>query len=269
MPTICSYCNYPNEGSGNYCSQCGESLTGTMAIRLTADEIAAIEAAHAEAEREAQEMSGKKIKSSPAIHAPAWVHGPLLAGPVYLDRTRPVTIGRDRINDIVFPALFISRYHAELAHDGTSFVVRDLGSKNGVYVNGDRVDRRLVKDGDRVSVGIFDLYFCERQGDAEIPASFYALLQHISMREIINVLSQNQKTGKLTVLDEENRQYTLYFQNGRIINALSPTSKGVEAAHQTIRLVSGKLRFTTSPVRCQVSIEQSPTELVRAALDLA
>lgn len=64
-----------------------------------------------------------------------------------------VTAGRDPGNTIQLLDDMISRRHAEFRLEGDRHVVADLGSINGVWVNGERVDRRILEDGDRVRVG--------------------------------------------------------------------------------------------------------------------
>lgn len=44
----------------------------------------------------------------------------------------------------------LSRKHAELELDGDGIVLRDLGSVNGTYVNGEKIDEARLKDGDRM-----------------------------------------------------------------------------------------------------------------------
>ena len=47
----------------------------------------------------------------------------------------------------------ISREHAAVERDGGKMVLRDLGSTNGTFCNGVRVERRELADGDKISVG--------------------------------------------------------------------------------------------------------------------
>src|SRR6185369_1408035 len=47
----------------------------------------------------------------------------------------------------------VSREHCELLHEGERVVLRDLGSTNGTFCNGARVDRRELVDGDKIMVG--------------------------------------------------------------------------------------------------------------------
>ena len=48
----------------------------------------------------------------------------------------PFTIGRGPGNDLVIPSLAVSRQHAEIAQTGDGYVIRDLGSRNGILVDG-------------------------------------------------------------------------------------------------------------------------------------
>lgn len=67
------------------------------------------------------------------------------------------TIGRDATADIVLDDPGISRTHAEIrvTNDGPRYVatIRDLGSTNGTFVNGDRATSTRIDDGDRVTIG--------------------------------------------------------------------------------------------------------------------
>jgi pSer/pThr/pTyr-binding forkhead associated (FHA) protein len=68
-----------------------------------------------------------------------------------------VTIGRIPDNDIQLDDFTVSRQHAVLVKQGSAWVVRDLGSLNGTYVNSARVDEVSVQHGDEVQIGRFRL----------------------------------------------------------------------------------------------------------------
>ncbi|HEX6917781.1 MAG TPA: DUF3662 and FHA domain-containing protein [Phycicoccus sp.] len=72
-------------------------------------------------------------------------------------------LGRDDSADIILDDPGISRRHSELrvTTDGPHFVttIRDLGSTNGTYVNGERVSTTHLEDGDRVTVGRTSITF--------------------------------------------------------------------------------------------------------------
>ena len=69
------------------------------------------------------------------------------------------TIGRTPDNDVPIDAEFISRHHAVALRAGGKTVIEDLNSTNGTYVNGQRISRRTLKDGDLVMLGKTEFRF--------------------------------------------------------------------------------------------------------------
>ena len=70
------------------------------------------------------------------------------------------TIGRSRSCDVVLGDANVSREHAEIRPRGGGWTITDLGSTNGVAVNGARVDRpQTLKPGDRIEIGTTVLTF--------------------------------------------------------------------------------------------------------------
>ena len=69
-----------------------------------------------------------------------------------------VLVGRDTDSaDLVLNSTHVSRRHAVIEHDGTKVTVQDAGSKNGIYVNDEKVVRREVTRHDKITVGDFTL----------------------------------------------------------------------------------------------------------------
>ena len=66
---------------------------------------------------------------------------------------RIVTIGRSRECDLVLSDPNVSRTHAELRHVGLDYFLIDKGSTNGMEVNGQRVKRHALADGDVITIG--------------------------------------------------------------------------------------------------------------------
>ena len=86
------------------------------------------------------------------------VEGPL-AGETFLIRKRVTTIGRALENDIVLEAIDVSRRHARIEYADGRFTIIDLGSTNGTFVNGVRVEHAPLRNGDRVALGTVVLEF--------------------------------------------------------------------------------------------------------------
>ena len=70
-----------------------------------------------------------------------------------------VVVGRSREADIVLQDPNASRRHAELRREEGGWQVVDLGSTNGIKVNGRRVDHHPLRPGDQITIGVTDLTF--------------------------------------------------------------------------------------------------------------
>jgi hypothetical protein len=76
--------------------------------------------------------------------------------------SRRTSIGRTPDNDIQVDTTFISRHHAVLLSNSDHCIVEDLNSTNGVLVNGRRVGRQILHDGDMVTVGRTEFKYQQR-----------------------------------------------------------------------------------------------------------
>jgi phosphoserine phosphatase RsbU/P len=64
-----------------------------------------------------------------------------------------VLIGRKSDADIVLPSPYVSRQHARLVKEGQGYLLVDLKSTHGTYVNGHRIEQRKLEIGDRIGLG--------------------------------------------------------------------------------------------------------------------
>ena len=76
--------------------------------------------------------------------------------------TRSVVLGRSRECDLHIADGNASRRHAEIVQEGATYFVLDLGSTNGTDLNGRRITREKLSDGDRITIGATDLVFGRR-----------------------------------------------------------------------------------------------------------
>ena len=83
-----------------------------------------------------------------------------------------LVIGRDPECDLRLDNTAVSRHHARIERRGASYVLRDLGSANGTYVNGMAISLWPIRPGDTARVAKFDLVFesgaAEPKDDTEI-----------------------------------------------------------------------------------------------------
>ncbi|WP_369214633.1 FHA domain-containing protein [Streptomyces flavofungini] len=76
-----------------------------------------------------------------------------LAGERFGIGAKPLTFGRKPANDVVIRDASISRFHAEVRREGHGFMLYDLGSSNGTFVNGERTTSRVLQPGDLITIG--------------------------------------------------------------------------------------------------------------------
>ncbi|WEG10137.1 FHA domain-containing protein [Microbacterium horticulturae] len=99
------------------------------------------------------------IDALPAGAALLIVRSGPTAGARYLLDNDVMTVGRHPEADIFFDDVTVSRRHAEITRDRSRFEIVDQRSLNGTYVNGERVDRAGLANGDEVRIGKFRLNF--------------------------------------------------------------------------------------------------------------
>jgi glycine cleavage system H protein len=81
------------------------------------------------------------------------------AGSKYSLSGAKVQIGRHPDSDIFLDDVTVSRRHAEVTLDGRQYVLSDVGSLNGTYVDGERIESEVLREGAQIQVGKFRLVF--------------------------------------------------------------------------------------------------------------
>ena len=164
-----------------------------------------------------------------------------------------MTMGREPDNDIIVENLLVSGYHARIDPAGREYILTDLQSKNGTFVNGERVTSTKLKDGDQILVGkhtiVFTLSPEEIQEDQKLtePTMFIEVAQGASEAE-----AQDPTPSGLdsTAISAE-RPAVLSFLSGRgdeyeIKKKLVKLGKGEEADVHIGGLFTPKVAATIS-----------------------
>jgi hypothetical protein len=87
-----------------------------------------------------------------------FVSGPLVGQTIHLERDI-TTIGSVAGNTVLLTDTGVSRKHVGIRKVGAGYELADLGSTNGVYVNGEKVARRKLEGGDVIRVGTTEIVF--------------------------------------------------------------------------------------------------------------
>jgi len=80
-------------------------------------------------------------------------------GRIFRIAGKQAVIGRDNSCEISIGDPRVSRRHALVSRENGSYIIEDIGGKSGVFVNGEKVSRHILKNGDEILLGITRLEF--------------------------------------------------------------------------------------------------------------
>ena len=180
MPSVyCARCGQASPEGARFCSHCGAPIMRAGAERPgeSTSTISLGGADLADGDYEEPLAEPAATEALPPGTALLLVKRGPNAGSRFLLDSELTTVGRHPGSDIFLDDVTVSRRHAEFYRHGTGFVVRDVGSLNGTYVNRERIEETSLNDGDEVQVGKFRLTFlagrrsqADRGGGAQVGA---------------------------------------------------------------------------------------------------
>ncbi len=152
--TTCPSCGHENARGANFCSSCGVRI-GTIRDEKT-DALAVEDLVQAEDQGDDHGFDRSGFGPDMGM---LFVGTGSKAGSRYALDTELVTAGRHPDSIIFLDDVTVSRRHAEVSNVAGEYIVRDVGSLNGTYVNRERVEEATLHDGDELQVGKFKLVF--------------------------------------------------------------------------------------------------------------
>ena len=166
---FCTQCGQQNPEDARFCARCGAALTvpgdgggAATAEQTTTLSMTGIDGAE---EHPAGDVADVGVESLPVGTALLVVkRGPNAGSRFLLDKDL-TTAGRHPESDIFLDDVTVSRRHAEFAREEAAFVVRDVGSLNGTYLNRERIEQARLSNGDEVQIGKFRLVYLTSAGE--------------------------------------------------------------------------------------------------------
>jgi hypothetical protein len=149
----CPTCGLESRDDSNFCSRCGSRLAPVDPSETT---ITYALVDREELEPESTRRESARETTSLVIRAGGGREGEAIS----LDAD-VVTIGRSPHSDLFLDDVTVSRHHARVINDGSGYLVEDLNSLNGTYVNRRRIERHRLAGGDELQIGKFKLAFVE------------------------------------------------------------------------------------------------------------
>lgn len=159
----CHRCGHRNPEGSRFCVDCGAALARDQVANATGAMPANV---GEKPELPPQAFAPPPTQAHPKAVEPLPAGAALLVvkrGPAAESRfvlDQPViTVGRQQDNDLVLDDVTVSRRHAEFHRRDQGFLVRDVGSLNGTYVNREPVAEASLVSGDEVQIGKFLLLY--------------------------------------------------------------------------------------------------------------
>lgn len=160
MSNFCQKCGHRNASDSYFCSSCGAALEvhGDRTVIISnfdplQDAIGTHDNASVDLNELPPDAASLVVRSGPQ------------AGDRFDLDARVTRLGRHPDSEISLDDISVSRRHAEIERQETEYVLRDMGSMNGTYVNQRRVDSVVLSQGDEILIGRFRLIFLEPVGN--------------------------------------------------------------------------------------------------------
>jgi pSer/pThr/pTyr-binding forkhead associated (FHA) protein len=156
---FCEKCGHQNPADSHFCTRCGSALSQPAEPSTGADQTSTISLAGLDVDDQDDLAQDLLNEALPAGFALLVVQRGPNAGSRYLLDKELTTAGRHPDSDIFLDDVTVSRRHAQFTRTDDGFVVSDVGSLNGTYLNRERIEQAPVHNGDEVQVGKFRLLF--------------------------------------------------------------------------------------------------------------
>jgi pSer/pThr/pTyr-binding forkhead associated (FHA) protein len=169
-------------------------------------------------------------------YAMRFISGKYQGGEFPLPPNSEIIVGRSSDLDMVLVEDMVSRRHAKISVETEQVTIQDLGSTNGTFVNGERIKRAALNDGDRVLIGtsIIKLVTSDGPPIAAPPVkklmpvaehrrtnqvrSMSGAIDEVPLPDLLQLFGSSRKTGALVVKTDTDVG-KVYLEKGVIIHA--------------------------------------------------
>lgn len=152
----CNQCGHRNPPDAAFCSACGAALKPLDEHTISLARVDPHQDAIGHDDNPTVSLG--EIPESTGVLI---VRSGSQAGQRFLLKNEVTRLGRHPDSEISLDDITVSRRHAEIVRVGDGYVVHDVGSLNGTYVNQQRVDEATLHHGDELQVGKFRLLYFE------------------------------------------------------------------------------------------------------------
>jgi hypothetical protein len=171
-----------------------------------------------------------------------------------------VVIGRSSELDMVLVEDMVSRRHARITTYGGEIFIEDFGSTNGTFVNGEKITKARLKEGDRILVGTniiklvhrddasesegadmrvgepMDRAAAGRTTGATLTGSISGLIEEVPLPDLLQLFSTSKKSGVLVIHKDEDVA-NVFLTDGRVRFAMINDDRDVDPYKAFYRII--------------------------------
>ncbi|MCI0343277.1 MAG: FHA domain-containing protein [Planctomycetales bacterium] len=230
-----------------------------------------------------------------------WLHCPPLE-PAPVRKSTLFIIGRSADSDLALPVAMVSRRHATISWDGAQWLLSDIESENGTYLNEARISKAPVKPGDRIRIGPYEIVVAT-EGEPSalrggsglqtrlVPRGDVARkgmsgeLATLPLPDVIQSLAQQRKTGAVRLRTgaghgapggsgrgpsassgRGEEAGTLWLVDGEVVDARAWDQRGEAAFRALLWLTSGSFQFSPEAPHAERTIGKKTHVLLMDAM---
>jgi pSer/pThr/pTyr-binding forkhead associated (FHA) protein len=192
-----------------------------------------------------------------------FISGKYQGGEFPLQDGQQIVIGRSSDLDMVLVEEMVSRRHAKIVVEGGQITIEDLGSTNGTFVNGEKVQRAALREGDRVLIGTsilkvvsvaeaaarptLEAVAAQREARRDEVPRMSGSLEEIPVPDLLQLFATSRKDGVL-VLRDGARVGRIYLKGGVLQYAAIDGQPNMSAQKAAFRMLTwGKGMFELDP----------------------
>ena len=214
-----------------------------------------------------------------------FISGKYQGGEYPLADAGELVIGRSSELDMVLIEDMVSRKHAKLTVAPEQITIADLGSTNGTFVNGEKVRRAQLKEGDRILIGtsILKLVAVARHPGPAMDAkaaqqtlertaaaqekrqggrtAVQGRLEEVPLVDLLQLLSTSKKTGAIVIRGY--RSGRVHLRSGKVVSAVidsDPTLPPKKALYRMVSWTQGGFEFVPQ----EGDLPPMPSEITEA-----
>jgi hypothetical protein len=190
-----------------------------------------------------------------------FISGKYQGGEFPVTPDRAIVVGRSSDLDMVLVEDMVSRKHARITMQADQIWIEDLGSTNGTFVNGEKIKRARLKEGDRVLIGTSILKLIAAEGahdntDAKMQLENVAAarrgsqqrtmsgsLEEVPLPDLLQLFGTSKKTGVLVLRPSDDEVGRIFMRKGTIYQAAINDSDEVPPLKSIFRMLTWEKGF--------------------------